>query len=143
VIGLFALSTWAHHLSAAQRNGGNDAYGAAVLCWAVVFAGCLFCWAAAAVSTVRHLNLTVRLLVLETRLATAVTATMAAMTVASSVWWATVARAAPWFFAGTPPRTPGMVAPVNLVIPVGLMLAATLLASVGARRALRNARAIA
>jgi hypothetical protein len=143
VIGLLALSIWAQHLSVAQRNGGNDAYGAAVLCWAVLFAGCLFCWAAAAVSTVRHLNPTPRLLVLETRLAVAVTATMAAMTIASSIWWATVAGSAPWFLAGAAPRTPGTVAPVNLVTPVAFMLSATLLASMGARRALRNARSIA
>jgi len=143
VTGLLALSVWAQHLSVAQRNGGNDAYGAAVLCWVVLFAGCLFCWAAAAASTARHLNPTPRLLVLETRLAVAMTATMAAMTIASSIWWATVARSAPWFLSGTAPRTPGTVAPFNLVIPVAFMLSATLLASMGARSARRNVRSIA
>ena len=143
VIGLLALSIWANHLTFAQRNGHDDAYGAAVLCWALLFAGCLFSWAAAAVSTVRHLNIKPRLLTLETRTAVAVTAAMAAMTIASSVWWATVAHSAPWFLAGTAPGTPGTVAPLNLVIPVALMLIATLLASVGARRSLRNARLIA
>ena len=139
VTGLLALSVWAQHLSVAQRN---DAYGAAVLCWVVLFAGCLFCWAAAAASTVRHLDLTARLLALESRTATAVTATMVAMTMASSVWWATIAHSAPWFLAGTAPRTGGTVAPVNVVIPVALMLTATLMATVGARRALRNSRLV-
>jgi hypothetical protein len=142
VVGLLALSIWAHHLTFAQRNGHNNAYGAAVLCWAVLFAGCLFSWAAAIVSTARHLNLRTRLLQVETLIAVAVTAAMAAMTFASSVWWATVAHSAPWFLAGTAAGTPGMVAPLNVVIPVALMLAATVLASVGARRSLRNARLI-
>ncbi len=141
-IGLLALSTWAHHLTVAQRNGDSDAYGAAVLCWVVLFAGCLSSWAAAAASTVRHLDLTARLLALESRTATAVTATMVAMTMASSVWWATIAHSAPWFLAGTAPRTGGTVAPVNVVIPVALMLTATLMATVGARRALRNSRLV-
>jgi len=140
VIGLLGLSIWAHHLTAAQRNGHNDVYTAAVLGWAALFAACLFSWAAAAVATVRHLNPTPRLLTLETRLAVAVTAAMAAMTIATAVWWATIANSAPWFFAGTAAGTPGMVAPLNLVIPVALMLTATLSGSMGARRSLRNFR---
>jgi hypothetical protein len=143
LIGLIGLGIWAHNLTVAQRNGHNDVYTAAVLCWAALFAGCLLSWAAAAVATVRHLNPTPRLLTLETRLVVAVTATMAAMTIATVVWWATIANSAPWFFAGTAPQTAGMVAPLNLVIPVALMLAATLMGSVGARRSLRNFRFIA
>ena len=73
-VGLLALSIWAHHLTVAQRNGHTPAYSAAVLIWALLFAGCLFTWAAAAVSAVRYLNLKPRLLTIETRIAAAVTA---------------------------------------------------------------------
>jgi hypothetical protein len=142
-IGLLTLSIWAHHLTVAQRNGHTPAYSAAVLIWALLFAGCLFTWAAAAVSAVRYLNLKPRLLTIETRIAAAVTATMATMTIASAIWWAAVAHSAPWFFAGTPAGTRGTVAPINLLIPVGLMLTATLLASLGTRRSLHNARLMA
>ena len=137
-IGLLALSIWANHLTFTQRNGHNLAYGAAVLSWAVLFSGCLFSWAAAATSIVRHLDLKPHLLRLETRIVVGVTATMAATTVASFVWWVSIAHSAPWFFAGTAPETAGIVAPINLVGPVAFMLTATLLAFVGARRSLRN-----
>ena len=143
VTGLLALSIWAHNLSLAQRNGHNSAYSAAVLIWALLFAGCLFTWAAAAVSVVRYLNLKPRLLTIETRIAAAVTAMMATMTIASAIWWAAVAHTAPWFFAGTAPGTQGTVAPLNLLIPVAFMLTATLLASLGTRRSLHNARLMA
>ncbi|MDA8079993.1 MAG: hypothetical protein M0Z96_00020 [Actinomycetota bacterium] len=138
-ISLLGVSIWAHHLTFAQRNGHDLAYGVALLSWVVLFSGCLFSWAAAATSIVRHLNLKPHLLTLETRIVVAVAATMAATTVASSVWWVSIAHSAPWFFAGTAPGTAGIVALINLVVPVVFMLTATLLASVGARRSLRNA----
>jgi hypothetical protein len=142
-VGLLSIGLWARHLSDAQRNGHDGLYGAAVLLWALLFAVCLFSWAAAAVSTARRLNLTPRVLIVESRLAVVVTGAMAAVTIASAVWWAAVADTAPWFFSGTAPGSPGMVAPINLVIPLAFMLTATLVACAGARRALQNARLIA
>jgi hypothetical protein len=143
MIGLLTLSTWAHHLTVAQRNGHSLAYGAAVLGWAVLFAGCLFGWALAAATTIRQLNPKQRLLKLEACIVAAVTVAMAVMTVTSAVWWVSVAHSAPWFFAGTAPDSPGTIAPLNLVIPIALMLTATLLASLGARRSIRNAPHVA
>lgn len=109
-----------------------------MLCWTVLFAGCLLSWANAAAATVRRLNPKQRLFKLQNRIVVAVTVSMAAMTVAATVWWATVTHSALWFFAGTAPDTSGTAAPLNLVIPIAFMLAATLLASLGARRSIRN-----
>jgi hypothetical protein len=138
-IGLLTLSIWAHHLTVEHRNGHAPAFSAAVLIWALLFAGCLFAWAAAAVSAFRYLNLKPRLLAIETRIAAAVTATMATMTIASAIWWAAIAHSAPWFFSGTPAGSRGTVVPINLLIPVAFMVTATLLASLGTRRSLHNA----
>jgi hypothetical protein len=140
MIALVAVAIWAHHLTSAQRNGQDDSYSAAVVGWAVLFAACLFSWAGAAAATIRHLSFSVRLMRLESWIAAVVAAAMAAMTIATAVWWATIADTTPWFFAGTPPHTPGAVAPSNLIIPAALMAIATVLGAVGAVRSLRNSR---
>lgn len=139
-IGLVALSVWAGHLTATQRNGDDTAFSAAVLAWAFLFACCLFSWAAAAVSIVRQLTIRKPVLTVVTRIAAAVTASMVVMTIASAVWWAAIAQEAPWFLAGRASGSGGSVTPITLVIAVATMLVATLLASVGIRRSLLNVR---
>jgi hypothetical protein len=68
-------------------------------------------------------------------LAVGVVAAMAAMTAATAVWWAALARSAdPAFFGGSP------VAP-QLLVATLLMLAATLSGALGARQAVRGALA--
>jgi hypothetical protein len=143
VLSLFAaaatvgLMLWAHSLPPGARDGGDPVYGGVFLAWVVLVAACLFAWAAAAAATARHLRLPAPLLRLEARLGAAACATMVVMTIAASVWWGSLARAAPWFFDGRPVGAHASALAWNILAPVGLMLCATSLALLGATRAVK------
>jgi len=95
------LVTWAHGLTAAQRNGGDALYGAGFVAWALIVLAALAAWTALAVATARRLDLGPTVLRAETRLARGVGAAMAAMTAATVVWWSSgVAASAPLVAAG-------------------------------------------
>jgi hypothetical protein len=96
---LVAVVIWAHQLTGAQRNGGDWLYGGAFLLLAACGAGSIAAWTLAAAATARQLTLTRATLRLETFLAAAVSLTMATMTVAAAIWWASVASASPTFLA--------------------------------------------
>jgi hypothetical protein len=83
-----AIVTWAHHLTDAQRTGGDTLYAIGVLVWLCIAVSCLAAWTVAAVRTSLQLRWPSAVLRAEAGLAAAVTATMAAMTVATTVWWA-------------------------------------------------------
>jgi hypothetical protein len=57
-----------------------------------------------------------------------------ALAAGSVVWWAAVASQAPWFLGGTPPGTPGAVAPPMLVAVGVVMALAAVTAAAGAAR---------
>ncbi len=121
---LVAVVAWAHHLTAAQRNGGDRFYGGAFLLLAACAAGSLAAWTHLGATTARRLSLETGTLRLEARIAAVVTWTMAAMTGATVVWWASVAGAA---------------APASTMIVVAAaMVFASCLAGAGTVRALRD-----
>ena len=115
-----AVATWAHRLTAAQRNGGNGSYAALFLCWAGIVALTIGLWTVAAIAAARRLNLSRRLLLAEGAVASAVTMGMLIMLVAAAVWWAAIASAAPSFFGGATEVaaawTPQLVATATLMV---------------------------
>jgi len=131
------LAARAHGLTGHQRNGGDAAYAIAFDAWALLVIGCLVSWTAAAVAAARRLHLPAAALRVETWIASLVTAAMAAMTIATAVWWAALADAAPWFLAAKPVGTSASPFVPELLAPCALMLVATLLATTGSRRAIR------
>ena len=131
------LSAWAHSLTPAARNGGDAAYGCVFLCWVVLLAACLLAWAVAAAATARQLALPAGTLRFEVWLAATVSAAMAVMTIATAVWWGSLASAAPWFFDGRPVGSNASALVSNMVVPAGLMLCATSLGLIGAGRAMK------
>ena len=132
----FGLARWAHSLTPGARNGGDTAYSAAFIGWIILLAACLFGWAGAAAATARRLSLPASLLRLEVWLGAAVSAAMVVMTIATAVWWGSLARAAPWFFEGRPIGSSASALVSNIVIPVFVMLLATTLGLIGARQAM-------
>lgn len=132
---LAGLATWGHRLTESQRNGGDHAYIGLGVVTLLLLLACLAAWTAAAVACARRVHLSRRLLAAEAALATAVAVSMAAMTVATALWWAALARTAqPSFFGGASPVAP------QLLVATALMLAATASGAIGARQALRGAR---
>ena len=129
------LAAWAHSLKPAARNGGDALYSGVFLAWVMLFLAVLFAWAAAAAATARRLALPAPTLRLEVWLAAAVSVAMAVMTIATAIWWLSLASAAPWFFDGRPAGSAASALQLNIVLPALLMLCATLLGLSGARRA--------
>ena len=132
---------WAHRLATGQRNGGDVGYATGVALWALLLVACLAAWTAAAVAVARRVDLSATVLRLEAFLATVVTVSMAAMTAATAVWWAALARAAPWFLAGRPVGSAASPVAPKLLVATIVMLTATAAAAVGARRSLHGVAA--
>jgi len=124
---------WAHRIGTAGRNGEDHLYGAAVLGRGLSVAAALIAWTAAAAFVARQIALGRRLLVAEAVLAATTTAAMAAMSIASLVWWRSVANAAPGFVGGGSAASP-------VVAAVIVMAVATSFGVVGTARAARELR---
>ena len=133
----FGVAGWAHSLTPAARNGGDAAYGMMFVAWVILFAACLIAWAAAAGATARQLVLSAGMLRLEVWLGATVSVAMAVMTIATAIWWGSLASAAPWFFDGRPVGSSASALVSNVVVPAGLMLCATSLGLIGATRAIK------
>jgi len=131
--GTVGLAAWAHALGATQRNGADHLYGAAFVALGLVGVAALVAWATVAARIARRIGLGGRLLAAEVGFAIATTLAMAMMSVASLLWWQTVAGVAPGFFAGG--RVGGPVAAA-----VTLMVTATLVGAAGSARAIRELR---
>ncbi len=131
------LAAWAHSLKPAARNGSDALYSGAFLAWVALFVACLFAWAAAAAATARRLPLPAPTLRLEAWLGAAVSVAMTVMTIATAIWWVSLASAAPWFFDGRPVGSAASALQANIVVPALLMLSASLLGLAGATRATR------
>ena len=130
-----ALSTWAHGLSSADRNGHDHIYAAAFVGWGALVATCLFVWTSVATRIAADIRCERPILRAQARLAPAVAIAMTTMTVASLVWWAIVAGHAPGALTGeTTTHHPSPVV-ATLVVAAVLMVLATGLAVVGAVRA--------
>jgi hypothetical protein len=82
------------------------------------------------------------LLRIEGFLAIAVTSAVVAATAAVGLWWAAMARGAPWFLAGTAPGTHPAAVTLPFVVLGAWLVLTTIVASLGAlqvTRALRSA----
>ena len=87
-------------------------------------------WTCAAVVTAQELELTRASLRCEAFLASIATVAMGVMTVAATLWWLSVQRAAPAFFGGS-------TVPLRMLALTLVMAVATAVAAAGSVRALR------
>jgi hypothetical protein len=119
------LVVWAHRLTPSARNGHDTAYAVAFAAWGALMVACLAAWTLAAVTAAQRIDLPRPALGRIAWLAAGVSATMAAMTVATAVWWSQLPAADP--AAGASPL---------MLCALLVMLTATALGIAGARRAL-------
>jgi hypothetical protein len=131
------LVSWAHGLSARQRNGHDLLYGLGALAWALLAMACLAAWTAAAVAAGSRVDLSRRLLRVEAWLGVVAATAMVVMLGATCVWWASLARSAPWFFTGAPAGSHASAVSPGLIGCVLLMVAATAAGLAGSLRAVR------
>jgi hypothetical protein len=134
---LLALSAWAHHLTAQQRNSGLHWYGVLFLLWAALVVVTVTLWTVAAVATARRVELPGAILTAEAALAAALTVAMVVMVGATAVWWAAMAKDAPGFLSTSPGGAPGSPWDLWLVATVVLMLVAVGIAALGVAREVR------
>lgn len=131
---------WAGNLTAAQRDGRDGAYALIVGIWVLLLVGCLVAWTVVGFALAWRLELSFRVLRLEALLAAGVAAAMVSMTAATTLWWASVARSAPWFLAGAPQGSNASPLAPQLLTATILMVIATGLAVIGATRAVHPGR---
>lgn len=124
------LVHWAGGLTDRQRNGHDLAYGLAFLSWAALGALCFTAWVAVASTAARRVDPPVRVLRLHVALGAGVAVAMPAMTAAALTWWAILPAAA------SVPTGP-------LAAALAVMVVASVLAGVGARRSVVAVRGCA
>ena len=130
-----ALVRWAHHLSAAQRNGGDPRYAHSFLAWGVLGAACVLIAVVAAARLAARLEYSrheLRQLAAVDLLATTALGVVVATTV---LWWVSLSGGASRFFAHALDTTTGGVS-APMVVVVLTMTCALALALWGTRRAL-------
>jgi len=130
-----AMAAWAHGLAPRLRNGHDAAYGAAFLAWAVLSAATLLAWTSAAGRTAFRLRLPGPVLRLQALLACVAEGGMAVVAAATIAWWALVAESSPGALVGGPTSGRAPVIVPSLTLALALMLGATALGALGARRA--------
>lgn len=136
------LAIWAHHLSAAQRNGSDGAYSGAFAFWALLVAAVLFSWDRAVIACVSKMTLSPRVLHGEAVLATALLFLMVVITGGTTLWWSQLAYHAPWFLQGTNVgSSPSPVTP-NLTVTLAVMVVATGVGIFGVNRIRRSWRGL-
>jgi len=138
---LVALTPWAHSLTGSQRNGGIATYTAGFMAFVLLCAATLWLWTAVAVAAARRIEVSDRLLRVETTLALMLFALMIVICLMAAAWWGTVASASPWFLNGTAPGTHPSVVTANLVVALSLMVLGSAIAWWGAFRIGSNWRA--
>ena len=131
---LAVVVAWAHELPGTQRDGSNFLYAVSYLVLAASTIWTIAAWTLAAVAVARRLDLTATTLRREAWLAVMVSLAMVAITAATTIWWVTIAAAAPGFLGGD--------VPVTMLALLLTMVAATGAAATGAARSLRTTRLI-
>jgi hypothetical protein len=129
--GAAALIPWAHSLSDAARNGADSAYSAGFLGVACVGTVALALWTRVAARSLLGLTLHRRLLWAESALAIGIAAAMGVVTVATAIWWGSVAMDAPWFLHGSRRGTGGSPFNPQVTSTVIVMALALVVAMVG------------
>jgi hypothetical protein len=135
LVATVALVVWAHSLTPSARDGHDTAYALAFVAWAVLVAGGLLAWTAAAAATARCVSLRAATLRTQARIAMAVSVAMGVMTAATVAWWIAVADVAPAALTGGPTSRSASALVPQLILAAVLMLLATALGAAGARRA--------
>ena len=130
VAALVATRSFAHGLTTAQRNGADTTYSLVFIATALLVAVTLGLWTAVAVACVRRVVLSEAVLRVEAALATAVGAAMLVMTVATALWWESVASTAPSFLSGSRFGLSSWQDP-NIFTTAAVMLVATTFAAYG------------
>jgi MFS family permease len=129
-----ALSSWAHGLSAADRNGHDHLYAAAFVGWGVLVAAWLLAWTWLATRVAADIRCDRRVLRTQAWLVPGIALAMFVMTVAALAWWVVVGAHAPGALTGGSTLAhPSPVVP-TLVVAAVLMVIATAMASLGAAR---------
>jgi len=134
VAGVVPLSLWAHHLSRYQRNGGDGAYSWAFVALALLVAATLASWTVTAAAVAQRLTLSHAVLRIEACLAFVVAGSMGAVTIATFLWWDTLATHASWFLQGSPIGRSSSSLSLTMVAIVSLMSVAVLFAMAGVVR---------
>ena len=133
---------WAHGQSATGRNTTSVVGTGLGGVWGLGLVGTLAAWCAAAVATVRRLELSPRVLRVEGGLAVALVGAMAAVTAGVVTWWAAVAVDAPGFLSQGPLGDVGPGVAPPLVVAGLLMVAGLVIAATGAWRVVRALAAL-
>lgn len=141
-VSTLGLSAWAHHLTSAQRNGGNLVYAGAFLIYALLVVVSVAAATRVAVVVATNLELSTRVLRTEGYLALGVCCMTLAVGASTVFWWVQMAHQAPWFLQGTavgvsvsPWSRSLIVTPSTpMLVTAGIMLAATVCALLGASR---------
>ena len=128
------LSAWAHSIDPVARNGGSTLYGLAFVGVALVVAATLGQWTALAVASARRIDVGRRLRRTEAALAAALFVIMLAVTIATAVWWGSMAASAPWVLDETAPGTHPLAVAAFLVAAMAFMGAGSALAAYGVTR---------
>jgi len=130
-VATLGLAQWAHHLDVHQRNGGDAVYSAAFVAWGLLAASTLGLLTAAGVAIARRIELGRAVLRVEAALAVVVGAVTVGITVAVGLWWAGMARGAPWFLTGGRPGSHPTPVTLPLAVVAMCLVAAGGLAIVG------------
>ncbi len=138
VCAVIPLSFWAHHLNEIQRNGGDRIYSGAFVTWGLLVAATLTQWTMVGVAAARRIDFARKVLRFEAVLAVLLAGVMAAVTIATALWWAAMATDAPWFIQGTPTGTRPSPVNLQLLLTMALMLSGVLIAGFGVIRIRRS-----
>jgi hypothetical protein len=134
IIATVGLSSWAHSLNVAQRNGGDHLYSGAFLTYALLVVVTLGLWTRAGVTIARKIDFTERALRWESWLAVGVSLASVAVIGSTALWWIQMGLHAPWFLQGTATGTATSPWSAQLVVIVLVMALATATALWGASR---------
>jgi hypothetical protein len=129
---------WAHHLSPRQRNGALWPYTGVGALWALMIIATIATCAIAAVTVVRRLRFSARILKLLGASALVITLAMVVIIGGTLVWWGAVAADAPWFFGSGLFGSAASPTPPAMVIAGILMIVGLFAALLGAGRVVRS-----
>jgi hypothetical protein len=141
-VAIVPLAAWAHRLNVVQRNGGLAVYSGAFLGWAVLVVATLVAWTVVAVAAARRTQLSARVLKVESSFAVLLAGVMAALTVATGVWWWAMATRAPWYMHWSPLGSNAYMFFAQLAVTVAVMVAGVALSGYGAYRAVVSRRGL-
>ena len=134
VMATVGLSSWAHHLVAAQRNGGDQLYSGAFVVFALLVVVTIGLWLRASITVASKIDFTPRALRWESWLAFGVSLSSIVVIGGTTLWWIQMGLHAPWFLEGAPVGVAASPWSLNLITAVLVMGLATVTALWGASR---------